>query len=51
MLITFSEVLAGLLIIGIQNSFLIAIMIALVDALPVLGAGTVLIPWVLSTFC
>ncbi len=45
MLITFSEVLAGLLIIGIQNSLLIAIMIALVDALPVLGAGTVLIPW------
>jgi sporulation integral membrane protein YtvI len=45
MLITFSEVLAGLLIIGIQNSLLIAIMIAVVDALPVLGAGTVLLPW------
>ena len=43
--ITFSELLAGFLIIGIDNALLLAIIISLVDVLPVLGAGTVLIPW------
>ena len=47
MSITFSEVLTGLLIIGIENPLLLALLIALVDALPVLGAGSVLIPWAL----
>jgi sporulation integral membrane protein YtvI len=45
MTITFTELLIGLLIIGIENSLLIALIIALVDILPILGAGTVLIPW------
>ena len=45
MSITFSELLIGLLIIGIENSLLIALIIAVVDILPVLGAGTVLVPW------
>ncbi len=45
MTITFSEVLVGLLIIGVENALLIALIIALVDVLPVLGAGSVLIPW------
>ncbi len=45
MTITFSELLVGLLIIGIENALLLALLIALIDILPVLGAGTVLIPW------
>lgn len=45
LLITFAEVFAGLLILGIENAFAIAIIIALVDMLPILGVGTVLIPW------
>lgn len=45
MIITFSELLVGLLVIGIENPLLIALTIAVVDVLPVLGAGTVLIPW------
>lgn len=45
MAITFSELLVGLLIIGVDNAFLIALIIALVDVLPVLGAGSVLVPW------
>ncbi len=45
MSITFSELLIGLLIIGVENALLIALLIAIVDVLPVLGAGTVLIPW------
>jgi sporulation integral membrane protein YtvI len=43
--ITFTELLIGFLIIGIDNALLIALIISLVDVLPVLGAGTVLIPW------
>ena len=45
MSITFTELIIGLLIIGVQNALLIALIIAIVDVLPVLGAGTVLIPW------
>ena len=43
--ITFSELLLGFFIIGIDNALLMALVIALVDALPVLGVGSVLIPW------
>lgn len=45
MSITFSELLVGLLIIGVENALLIALIIAVVDLLPVLGAGSVLVPW------
>ena len=47
--ITFTELLIGLWILDINNSLLIALLIALVDVLPVLGAGTVLIPWAIIT--
>jgi sporulation integral membrane protein YtvI len=45
MLITFTELLIGLSVIRIQNSLLLALIIAVIDILPVLGAGTVLVPW------
>ncbi len=45
MTITFTELLIGLSVIGIQNALLIALIIAVIDILPVLGAGTVLVPW------
>jgi len=45
MSVTFSEVLIGFLIIGIQNALLLALIIALVDALPILGTGSILVPW------
>ncbi|MBQ8895221.1 MAG: sporulation integral membrane protein YtvI [Clostridia bacterium] len=44
-LITFGELLLAFIIIGIEYSFVLALTIALVDVLPVLGTGTVLIPW------
>lgn len=50
LLITFSELSVGLLIIGIGNPFLIAALIAVFDILPVLGCGGVLIPWSLISF-
>lgn len=44
-LITFSELFVGFSILGVHYSFIIALITALVDILPVLGTGTILIPW------
>ncbi|MBQ9780965.1 MAG: sporulation integral membrane protein YtvI [Clostridia bacterium] len=43
--LTFVEMLLGLSLLKIPYAFLMAGIIALVDFLPLLGAGTVLIPW------
>ena len=45
MLITFCEVYAGLLILRVKYAFIIAAGVALVDLMPILGAGAVLVPW------
>ena len=50
MLITFIESFLGLLFLGVRYSFLLALLIAAVDVLPVLGAGTVLLPWAAVSF-
>lgn len=50
MSITFTEVFIGLSIIGIDYVLLMAFLTALIDALPVLGAGSVLIPWSVYSF-
>ena len=47
MAVTYTIVTAGLLILGISYAPVWALLIALVDAVPVLGTGTVLIPWAL----
>ena len=44
-LLTFFEIFVGLLILGKRYAFLLAFLIALVDILPILGVGTVLVPW------
>ncbi len=44
-LITCAEIYLGFLILGINRPFLLAVIISLVDLLPVLGTGTVLLPW------
>ena len=49
MVITFAELFVAFLILGYRYAFLLAAVIALVDILPVLGTGTVLIPW--AVFC
>lgn len=43
--ITFCLLLAGFLILGISHSVIWALVVCLVDVLPVLGTGTVLVPW------
>ncbi len=48
--ITFIELSAGLTIIGVENSVYIALLISVVDILPVLGTGGVMIPWAIYSF-
>ena len=43
--ITFLELLVGLLLLGKKYSVLLAFLIALIDLLPLVGTGTVLVPW------
>lgn len=43
--ITFLLLLAGLSLLQIEHTFLLSALITLVDAFPVLGVGTVLVPW------
>ena len=50
MIITFTILLVGLSVIGIKNAVLFSFLIALIDLLPVLGTGTVLIPWIIFLF-
>ena len=45
MFITFIELLIGLGILGVNNFALISMITAVLDILPILGVGTVLIPW------
>ena len=47
MVITFAELYIGLKIIGQQRAAMIAALIAVLDILPVVGSGTILIPWTL----
>ena len=43
--ITFAELSAAFLLLGIRNPITVALIISLVDILPILGVGTVLLPW------
>ncbi len=45
MLITFAELTVGLLLLRVPYAVAVAAIIAVVDILPVLGTGTVVIPW------
>jgi len=45
MAVTYGIVALGLTVIGVRYGFFWAVLVALVDAVPVLGTGTVLIPW------
>ena len=49
MSITFFELFIGLSIIHVGYSLLLAVIIAVIDAFPVVGTGSILVPW--SLFC
>lgn len=43
--VTFCTVLTGFLILSIKNAVTLALLIAVLDLLPVIGVGTVIVPW------
>ncbi len=45
LVITFTELLIGFLILRVEYAFSAAAIIAIADLLPVIGVGTILIPW------
>jgi len=45
MVITFIIMLFGFLVLGVKYAVLFAFIVALLDALPLIGVGTVLVPW------
>ena len=50
MLLTFAEIFIGLSILKVNYALLLAILIAVVDILPLIGTGTILIPWAIFSF-
>ncbi len=50
MLLTFVEMLLGLTLLGVEYALLMAIVISVVDVLPILGTGAVLVPWAIFAF-
>lgn len=50
MAITFAEMVIGLSVLKVKYVFLMAILISLVDILPILGTGAVLVPWAIFAF-
>ena len=47
LLLTFGELFVGFLMLGVPYPLLLAVLIALLDILPIFGVGTALIPWAL----
>lgn len=50
MSLTFVELTIAFFILGIPNPMVVAVMVAVVDILPVLGTGTIMIPWFVIEF-
>lgn len=46
-LLTFAEMSIGFLILGVHNAIILALLIAVLDVLPILGTGGFLLPWAL----
>ncbi len=47
MIITFVEIFLGLTVLKVKNAFIVSLIIAVVDFLPVFGTGIILLPWTL----
>jgi sporulation integral membrane protein YtvI len=48
--VTFAELLISFSLLGVRAPFSSALLVAFIDALPVLGTGSVLIPWAVMLF-
>ena len=44
-LLTFSELYLGFMLLRVRYAFLLALLVSAIDVLPVLGVGSVLLPW------
>jgi sporulation integral membrane protein YtvI len=49
-MITFAELSIGFFLLKVPNPFLIGAIVAIVDILPILGTGAVLLPWAIAAF-
>lgn len=49
-IITFSQLFVGFLSIGIEHSILLASILSILDILPIVGPGSVMIPWAIYEF-
>ncbi|MDF2588702.1 MAG: putative rane protein [Anaerocolumna sp.] len=49
-MITFTELAVGFLILKVPNAILLGAIVAIVDILPILGTGAVLLPWAIIAF-
>ncbi|MGB4659575.1 MAG: AI-2E family transporter, partial [Mobilitalea sp.] len=50
MCVTFLELSLGLLLLKVKGSILLAALIAILDILPLIGTGGVVIPWIIISF-
>lgn len=50
MTVTFFELTVGLTVIGVKYALAVSLIIAVIDVLPVLGCGCVLVPWAVWEF-
>lgn len=50
MTLTFGELFLGFVILDIRYAFFLALIIAVIDALPLIGSGAVIIPWSVLLF-
>lgn len=48
--LTFFELLAGFLLLKIKGAVMIAFFVSILDILPILGTGTILVPWGIIAF-
>ena len=45
MVITFAVIFTGLLILKVDNALLISLVVSVLDVLPLIGVGMILVPW------
>jgi len=48
--ITFIVIFIALLLLGVKNAFVVAVVAAIFDILPLLGVGTIFVPWIIYLF-
>jgi sporulation integral membrane protein YtvI len=48
--ITFIVILVALILLGVDNAFIIAVVAAIFDVLPLLGVSTLFVPWIIYLF-